>query len=147
MCMWAWSPVRVYLSGRSAFRSSQWADRLSDWAKHRAWASGPSLIHIRLEKRKKIKSRKLICPLPLSNMTLILPHLTNFSFCVSSLPTLWLHTPSPPSSSAVWSTPPCARGKDEGHRSLFFHENWFLCPTTGSTRVRREFKQVNHLSS
>lgn len=126
--MWAWSPLWVCLSGRPTFRSSQWADGLSNRAQHRAGPSGSSLIHIRLEKRKKI--RKLSAATSSSRL------LWCFFRWHSSLPALSLRTPSPPSSSAVWNTPPCARGKVEGHRSPFFHADWFLCPTTGSTRVK-----------
>lgn len=145
MCVWAWSPLWVCLSGCSTFRSSQWADGLSDRAQHRARPSGSSLVHIRLQKRKKIRTHADSFPshFPPSSHKILL---SVSAIWLSSLPALSLRTPSPPSSSVVWSTPPCARGKVEGHLSPFFHADWFLCPTTGSKPVKREFKQVNRLS-
>lgn len=51
---------------------------------------------------------------------------------VKNLPALSLHIPSPLSSSAVWNTPPCARGKDAGHQSLSSHGERSLLLVTGS---------------
>ncbi len=75
MCVWAWSPLWVCFSGRSTFRSSQWADGLSDRAQHRARPSGSSLVHIRLQKRKK-SGHTLLIPFPPTSLL----HLTKFFF-------------------------------------------------------------------
>lgn len=52
-------------------------------------------------------------------------------------PALSLRTPSPPSSSAAWNTPPCARGKDAGHPSPSSHGEISLHPVTGSIKCKR----------
>ncbi len=59
---------------------------------------------------------------PLKHPFKSLPFIYFFSYLLlrffQFLPALSLHIPSPLSSSAVWNTPPCARGKDAGLPSL-----------------------------